>query len=97
MESYKIYYMGEGGDFPWVWAVVNLVSLKLHVAYPNTKGAPESVLTNLWLVECRFEWIIKSLSLFLVHPGALAHPSTPSSAENWERARTPANSVVQPI
>ncbi len=39
--------MGEGGGFPRVRAVVNQVSLELPVAYPSTKGAPESELTNL--------------------------------------------------
>ncbi len=39
--------MGEGGGFPRIWAVVSLVSLKLPVAYPSTKGAPECKLTNL--------------------------------------------------
>jgi hypothetical protein len=46
------YYMGEGGGFPRVRAVVNFVSLESPVACPNTKGAPESELTNLlvgWL------------------------------------------------
>jgi hypothetical protein len=47
--------MGEGGDFPRIWAVVNLMSPKSHVAHPSTKGAPESELINLWLVGCRFE------------------------------------------
>jgi len=41
--------MGEGGGFPQVRAVMNQVSLELLVAYPSTKGAPESELTN-WLV-----------------------------------------------
>ncbi len=44
---HRKYYMGEGGGFPRVWAVVSLVSLELPVACPNTKGAPEIVLTNL--------------------------------------------------
>ncbi len=39
--------MGEGGGFPRVRAMVSLVSPKLHVACPSTKGAPESELTNL--------------------------------------------------
>ncbi len=39
--------MEEGGGFPRVWAVVSLTSPKLPVARPNTKGAPESELTNL--------------------------------------------------
>ncbi len=39
--------MGEGDGFPRVQAVVSLVSPKLPVACPSTKGAPESELTNL--------------------------------------------------
>jgi hypothetical protein len=55
MESYIVYYMGEGGGFPQVWAMVSLVSPELPVACRSTKGAPKSDLTNLWLVECRFK------------------------------------------
>jgi hypothetical protein len=47
MERRREYYMGEGGGFPRVQAMVNLVSLELPVACPNTKGAPERELTNL--------------------------------------------------
>jgi hypothetical protein len=36
----RVYYMGEGGGFPWLWAVVSLVSLRLPVAHPSIKGAP---------------------------------------------------------
>jgi hypothetical protein len=36
----KVYYMGEGGGFPQVWAVVSLVSPRSPVALPRTKGAP---------------------------------------------------------
>jgi hypothetical protein len=39
--------MGEGGGFPQVRAVASLVSPQLLVTCPNTKGAPESELTNL--------------------------------------------------
>jgi hypothetical protein len=46
-ERHRVYYMGEGGGFPQVRAVVNHVSLELPVACRNTKGAPESELTNL--------------------------------------------------
>ncbi len=44
---HKEYYIGEGGGFPRVQDVVSLVSPKLLVACPRTKGAPESDLTNL--------------------------------------------------
>jgi hypothetical protein len=40
MECRKVYYMGEGGAFPRVRAVVSQVSLELPVACPSTKGAP---------------------------------------------------------
>ncbi len=39
--------MGEGGGFPQVRAVVNLVNPKLPMARPSTKGALECELTNL--------------------------------------------------
>jgi hypothetical protein len=37
-ESCREYYMGEGGGFPQVRAVVNQVSPRLPVACPNTKS-----------------------------------------------------------
>jgi hypothetical protein len=37
---HKVYYKGEGGIFPQVCAVVNLVSLCLPVARSCTKGVP---------------------------------------------------------
>jgi len=46
-ERHIEYYMGEGGGFPQVQAVVSLVSPKLLVACPSTKGVPECELTNL--------------------------------------------------
>ncbi len=46
-EKHRIYYMGEGGGFPRVQAVVSHVSPKFPVACPSTKGAPECELTNL--------------------------------------------------
>jgi hypothetical protein len=46
-ERHKVYYMGEGGGFPRVRAVVNQVSPELLVACPSTKGVLESELTNL--------------------------------------------------
>jgi hypothetical protein len=37
MARHKVYYKGEGGGFPQVWAMVNLVNLCLHVARSCTK------------------------------------------------------------
>jgi len=39
MERHRIYYKGEGGGFPQVWAVVSLVSSSLPVVRPSTKSA----------------------------------------------------------
>ncbi len=47
MERHKEYYMGEGGGFPQVWAVVSLVSPESPVGCLSTKGVPKSELTNL--------------------------------------------------
>jgi hypothetical protein len=47
MERRGEYYMGEGGGFPQVRAVVSLVSPESPVACLSTKGAPKSELTNL--------------------------------------------------
>jgi hypothetical protein len=44
---HKKYYMGEGGGFLRVWAMVSLVSTKLFMACFSTKGVQEIVLTNL--------------------------------------------------
>jgi hypothetical protein len=38
VERRKEYYMGEGGGFPQVRAMVRFVSPKLPVACPSTKG-----------------------------------------------------------
>jgi hypothetical protein len=37
MARHKVYYKGEGGGFPQIWAVVSFVSLCLLVAYSCTK------------------------------------------------------------
>jgi hypothetical protein len=47
VERHKVYYMGEGGGFPRVRAVVSQVNPELPVACPSTKGALECELTNL--------------------------------------------------
>jgi len=45
-ERHEIDYMGEGGGFPQIRAVVSHVSLELPMACSSTKGAPEGELTN---------------------------------------------------
>jgi hypothetical protein len=39
VERHKVYYKGEGGGFPQVWAVVSLVNPSLPMARPSTKSA----------------------------------------------------------
>jgi hypothetical protein len=38
LKKHKVYYKGEGGGFPQVWAMVSLVSLSLLVNPANTKS-----------------------------------------------------------
>jgi hypothetical protein len=38
MATHKVYYNGEGGGFPQVQVVVNLVSLSLFMAHFSTKS-----------------------------------------------------------
>jgi hypothetical protein len=40
VERRIVYYKGEGGGFPQVWAMVSLVSPSLFVVSPNIKSAP---------------------------------------------------------
>jgi hypothetical protein len=54
---HRVYYKGEGGGFPQVWAVVSLVSL----CCPWLVHAPKCsnyALTNLWLGLCKSAWVI---------------------------------------
>jgi hypothetical protein len=46
-EGHREYYMGEGGGFPRVRAVVSQVNPELPVACPSTKGVPGCELINL--------------------------------------------------
>jgi hypothetical protein len=39
MEKHKVYYKGEGGGFPQVWAVVSLVNPSLPMVRLSTKNA----------------------------------------------------------
>jgi hypothetical protein len=41
MASCREYYVGEGGGFPRVRAVVSLVCVQVPVTCPNTQGCPE--------------------------------------------------------
>ncbi len=45
--KHREYYMGKGGGFLRVRAMVSLVSLELPMVCPSNKGVPEIGLTNL--------------------------------------------------
>jgi hypothetical protein len=40
MARHRVYYMGEGGGFPQIRAMVSLVSQSLLVTRPSTKSVP---------------------------------------------------------
>jgi hypothetical protein len=77
---HKVYYKGEGADFPQVWVVVSLVSLSLPMACPGTKNAPTMHWPTCCLVLCKFVWVIDCLSLFLVPSQSSNTPLYPQSA-----------------
>jgi hypothetical protein len=75
MGSHKIYYKGEGGGFPQVRAVVNLVcpSCPWFVLAPKMF----KLCTNhLVLVLCKSVWINEACQFFLSIPKGPARPST---------------------
>ncbi len=57
--NHKVYYKGEGGGFPQIWAMVSLVSLNLLMVRLNTKNTPNMHWPTCCLVcagPC--EWLI---------------------------------------
>jgi hypothetical protein len=50
MAIHKEYYKGEGGGFPQVWVVVNLVSSCMFVSCLDTKNAPTMHYPTCYLV-----------------------------------------------
>jgi hypothetical protein len=65
IERHRVYYKGEGANFPQVRTVVNLVSPSLpwFVLAPKCSNY---ALTNLLFSLCKFMRVIKCLSFFLV-------------------------------
>jgi len=77
VENYKVYYNGEGGGFPQVWAVVSLVC----PCCPWLVPAPSvlQLCTNhfVWVM-CRPVWVTKACQLFLVPSRSSNTPLYPS-------------------
>ncbi len=40
VERHRVYYKGEGGGFPQVWAMMSIVNPSLPMACPSTKSVP---------------------------------------------------------
>jgi hypothetical protein len=88
VERHKVYYKGEGGGFPQVQAMVNLVS----PSCPWLILAPKvlQLCTNhLVLVLCRFVWVVEARQFFLVPSRNSSTPLYPSKVlRTRERAPT---------
>jgi hypothetical protein len=93
VESHRVYYKGEGGGFPQVRAVVNLVCpcCSWLVLAPKVL----QLCTNhfVWIV-CRPVWVSEACQLFLVPSRAPTRPSTPQVLWARERASTLHSSAV---
>jgi len=93
--------MEEGGGFPWVWAMVSLVSPELPVACPRTKGVPKCELINLfgwfdagsskWLKLVPFASPISELQHAPLPLLVLRVGSVPSSPHNFVVLKTKAH------
>ncbi len=94
VERCRVYYKGEGDDFPQVWAVVNLVCPCYSWLILRPKVL-QLCTNHLTLVLCRFVWIDKVCQLFLVPSRSSSTPLYPSKVlRTRERASTPYSSAV---
>ncbi len=94
MKRRKVYYKGEGGDFPQVRAVVSLVSSSCPWLVLTPKVF--QLCTNHFvLVLCRPVWVSKACQIFLVPSQSSSTPLYPSKVlQAKERASTLRSSVV---
>jgi hypothetical protein len=94
MERHLVYYKGEGGGFPQVWAMVSLVNLSC----PWLVLAPKvfQLCTNhLVLVLCKPVWVNEACWFFLVPSRSSNMPLYPSKVlRTKEHAPTPCYSFV---
>jgi hypothetical protein len=94
VERCKVYYKGEGGGFPQVWAMVNLVC----PCCPWLVLAPKvlQLCTNHFvLVLCKSVWVNEACQLFLVPFRSFSMPLYPfKMLQAKECAPTPYSSVI---
>jgi len=94
VERHKVYYKGEGGCFPQIWAVMSLVNSSYTWLVLALKVF--QLCTNHFvLVLCKPVWISEACQYFLVPSRSSSMPLYPSKVL-WskERAVTPYSSVV---
>jgi hypothetical protein len=77
MASHRIYYKGEGGDFPQVWAVVSLVCLCCPWLILTPKVLQLCTNHLVWVL-CRPVWMNEACQLFLVPSWSSSMPLYPS-------------------
>jgi len=94
LERRKVYYKGEGGGFPQVWAVASLVSLSCPW-FVLTPKVLQLCTTHLVLVLCKFVWVVEAYQFFLVLSWSSSTPLYPSKVlRAKEHTSTPYSSVV---
>ncbi len=77
MERCKVHYKGEGGGFPQVWAMVNLMSLSCPWLV-LTPRVFQLCTNHLVLVLCRFMRVVETCQFFLVPSQSSNMPFYPS-------------------
>jgi hypothetical protein len=87
VERHKVYYKGEGGGFPQVWVVVNLVGSSCSWLILTPKVL-QLCIKHFVLVLCRFVWIIEVCQFFLVPSWSSNMPLYPFKML-WARERAP--------
>jgi hypothetical protein len=94
VERHKVYYKGEGGGFPQVWAAVSLVSPSCPWLVLTPKVL-QLCTNHLVLVLCRSMWVVEACQFFLVPSQNSSMPFYPfKMLRTKERAPTPCSFVV---
>jgi len=77
VEKHEVYYKGEGGGFPQVWAMVNLVSLSCPWVVLTPKMF-QLCTNHLVLILYKFVWVVEACQFFLVLSRSSNTPLYPS-------------------
>jgi hypothetical protein len=94
VESYKVYYKGEGGGFPQVQAMVCFVSPNCPCFVLPPKML-QLCINHFVLVLCKSVWVIEACHFFLVPSRSSSTPLYPSKVlRTKECASTPCPSDV---